>query len=62
MRGPLSSPHHIGLDGSIAVLERLLERALHAARLWPVELPVAVGELLMAGELVERLLAGEPVP
>jgi N-acetylglucosamine kinase-like BadF-type ATPase len=48
-RGPLSSPHHIGLDGSIAVLERLLERALHAARLWPVELPVAVGELLMAG-------------
>src|SRR5204862_723562 len=48
-RGPLSSPHHIGLDGSVAVLERLLERALHAARLWPVELPVAVGELLMAG-------------
>jgi len=48
-RGPLSSPHHIGLDGSVGVLERLLERALHAARLWPVELPVAVGELLMAG-------------
>src|SRR6185437_15713421 len=48
-RGPLSSPHHIGLDGSIGVLERLLERALHVARLWPVELPVAVGELLLAG-------------
>ena len=48
-RGPLSSPHHIGLDGCLGVLERLLERALHAARLWPVELPVAVGELLLAG-------------
>jgi N-acetylglucosamine kinase-like BadF-type ATPase len=48
-RGPLSSPHHIGLDGSIGVLERLLERALHAARLWPVKLPVAIGELLLAG-------------
>ena len=48
-RGPLSSPHHIGLDGCLGVLERLLDDALHAARLWPVELPVAVGELLLAG-------------
>ena len=23
-RGPLSSPHHIGLDGSVGVLQRLL--------------------------------------
>ena len=48
-RGPLSSPHHIGLDGCLGVLERLLGDALHAARLWPVELPVAVGQLLLAG-------------
>jgi len=64
-RGPLSSPHHIGLDGCLAVLERLLERALHAARLWPVELPVAVAQLLLAGvdfpseeQALDRALAG----
>jgi N-acetylglucosamine kinase-like BadF-type ATPase len=48
-RGPLSSPHHIGLDGCLGVLERLLAHALHAASLAPVKLPVAVGELLLAG-------------
>jgi N-acetylglucosamine kinase-like BadF-type ATPase len=64
-RGPLSSPQHIGVAGCVAVLERLLERALHAARLWPVELPVAVGELLLAGvdfpseeRAVDEALAG----
>ena len=48
-RGPLSSPQHIGVEGCLEVLDRLLERALHAARLWPVELPVAVGQFLLAG-------------
>jgi len=64
-RGPLSSPHHIGLDGCLAVLERLLERALHAALLWPVELPVAVAQLLLAGvdfpseeQALDQALAG----
>jgi N-acetylglucosamine kinase-like BadF-type ATPase len=42
--GPLSSPHHVGLDGCIAVVERLLEDAA------PGERPVAaVGHLLLAG-------------
>src|SRR5262249_58218631 len=31
VRGPLSSPHHLGLDGSLTVLEGLLERALTEA-------------------------------
>ena len=26
-RGPLSSPHHLGLDGCVAVLEQLLAEA-----------------------------------
>jgi len=42
--GPQSSPHHVGLDGSIAVLERLLEEAAPGAR--PA---AAVGHLLLAG-------------
>jgi len=42
--GSQSSSHHVGLDGSIAVLERLLEEAAPGAR--PA---AAVGHLLLAG-------------
>ncbi len=43
-RGPLCSPHHVGLDGCLEVLERLLEEAA------PGERPAAaVGHLLLAG-------------
>jgi N-acetylglucosamine kinase-like BadF-type ATPase len=49
VRGPQSSPHRLGLDGSIDVLERLLERALREAGL-DGNRPVAeVAQLLMAG-------------
>ena len=48
-RGPLSSPHHIGLDGCLRVLEDLLAEAMAAAGL-PAEQPVAeVGHVLLAG-------------
>jgi N-acetylglucosamine kinase-like BadF-type ATPase len=40
-RGPLSSPHHLGLDGCVAVLERLLAEA--------GGLTADVGVLLLAG-------------
>ena len=48
VRGPLSSPHHIGVGGCLSVLERLLEDGVHEAG---VEAgPVAdVAVLLMAG-------------
>jgi N-acetylglucosamine kinase-like BadF-type ATPase len=49
VRGPQSSPHRLGLDGSIDVLERLLESALREAGL-DGDRPVAeVAQLLMAG-------------
>jgi N-acetylglucosamine kinase-like BadF-type ATPase len=49
VRGPLSSPHHIGLDGCLAVLEELLAEAVAASGA-SVSTPVAaVGRLLMAG-------------
>lgn len=50
VRGPQSSPHHLGLDGCLAVLERLLEDALSQASLQPANGGVAeVAELLLAG-------------
>jgi N-acetylglucosamine kinase-like BadF-type ATPase len=48
-RGPLSSPHHIGLDGCLRVLDDLLAEALEAAGLEPGRRPVAVGHVLVAG-------------
>jgi N-acetylglucosamine kinase-like BadF-type ATPase len=49
VRGPLSSPHHVGLEGCLAVLEELLAEALAACG-QPAGSPVvAVGRLLMAG-------------
>jgi N-acetylglucosamine kinase-like BadF-type ATPase len=48
-RGPRTSPHHIGLDGCLAVLEELLGEALAAAGL-PSAHPVAeVGHVMLAG-------------
>jgi N-acetylglucosamine kinase-like BadF-type ATPase len=47
-RGPLSSPHHIGLDGCMAVLEDLLGDAMAEAGL--AEQPVAaVAQVMLAG-------------
>ena len=47
-RGPLSSPHHIGLDGCLAVLEELLGNAMAEAGL--AEQPVAaVAQVMLAG-------------
>ena len=48
-RGPLSSPHHVGLNGCLRVLEDLLSEAMAAAGL-PAAQPVAeVGHVLLAG-------------
>ena len=48
-RGPLSSPHHVGLNGCLRVLEDLLAEAMAAAGL-PAGQPVAeVGHVLLAG-------------
>jgi N-acetylglucosamine kinase-like BadF-type ATPase len=48
VRGPLSSPHHIGVDGCLGVLEQLLADATSDGG--PGGRPVAdVAELLMAG-------------
>jgi N-acetylglucosamine kinase-like BadF-type ATPase len=50
VRGPLSSPHHLGIDGCVRVLEDLLAAALHQAGLPNGRGPVAdVGQLLLAG-------------
>ena len=50
VRGPQSSPQHIGVDGCLQVLERLLERALLEIGRPDGRGPVAtVGQLLMAG-------------
>ncbi len=50
VRGPLSSPHHIGVDGSIDVLQRLFDEALGRAGVVRRNGPVAeVGQLCMAG-------------
>ena len=47
VRGGLSSPHHLGLDGCVALLEQLREEALAQAGLDGD--PAAVGQLLLAG-------------
>ncbi len=48
-RGPLSSPHHVGLHGCLRVLEDLLAEATARAGL-PGEHPVAeVGHVMLAG-------------
>jgi N-acetylglucosamine kinase-like BadF-type ATPase len=50
VRGPLSSPHHLGLEGSLGVLGDLLGEALDEAGLPNGDGPVAeVGQLLLAG-------------
>jgi N-acetylglucosamine kinase-like BadF-type ATPase len=50
VRGPQSSPHHIGLEGSLAVLGELWERATAEAALPRTNGPIAVvGRLCMAG-------------
>jgi N-acetylglucosamine kinase-like BadF-type ATPase len=50
VRGPQSSPHHLGLAGSLSVLGDLLARALDAAGLPNGDGPAAeVGQLLLAG-------------
>jgi N-acetylglucosamine kinase-like BadF-type ATPase len=50
VRGPESSPHYLGLDGSLAVLEALLADAVGQAAVSDGAGPVAaVAQLLMAG-------------
>jgi N-acetylglucosamine kinase-like BadF-type ATPase len=50
VRGPQSSPQHLGVEGCLRVLEDLLEQALREARLPNGRKPVAaVGQLLLAG-------------
>jgi N-acetylglucosamine kinase-like BadF-type ATPase len=50
VRGPLSSPHHLGLDGSLDVLRALVERAAEGAGVATSNGPIAeVAQLLMAG-------------
>ena len=50
VRGPQSSPHHLGLDGCLDVLDGLLEQALAEAKIPNGNAPAAdVGALLLAG-------------
>ena len=50
VRGPLSSPHHVGVEGCTEVIERLLADALRNSGLEDGSRPVAeVGAFLMAG-------------
>jgi N-acetylglucosamine kinase-like BadF-type ATPase len=50
VRGPQSSPHHLGLDGCVSVLDALLDDALRDAGLTKGNGAVAdVAELLIAG-------------
>jgi N-acetylglucosamine kinase-like BadF-type ATPase len=50
IRGPLSSPHHLGVDGCLAVLERLVVEAAAEAGIHRLNGPVAeVATLLLAG-------------
>jgi N-acetylglucosamine kinase-like BadF-type ATPase len=50
VRGPQSSPHHLGLDGCLDVLSSLLDEATAEARVRRVNGAVAdVAELLLAG-------------
>jgi N-acetylglucosamine kinase-like BadF-type ATPase len=47
-RGPMASPHHIGLDGCLRVLGDLLDEARDSAGL-PADAEIAVGHVLVAG-------------
>ena len=50
VRGSLSSPHHLGVDGCLSVLTRLLDEACSQAGLERTDGPVAeIAELLLAG-------------
>ena len=50
VRGPLSSPQHLGVDGCIAVLDRLLADAINDVRLGSHGGKIAdVASLLLAG-------------
>ncbi len=50
VRGPQSSPHHLGVDGCLAVLDELLAKAITEAGLPNGDGPVAeVGKLFLAG-------------
>src|SRR5262245_24113823 len=49
-RGPLSSPHYLGVEGSLEVLQELLDRAAGTAALLTNDGPVSeLGQLLIAG-------------
>ena len=50
VRGPLSSPYHLGVDGCVAALERLLDEACEQAGLVRGVDPIAeVAQVLLAG-------------
>jgi N-acetylglucosamine kinase-like BadF-type ATPase len=50
VRGPQSSPHHLGVDGCLQVLDQLLAGAVAQAGLPNGDGPIAeIGELLLAG-------------
>jgi len=50
VRGPLSSPHHLGVDGSLEVLQGLFDEAVAEAGLTRANGPLAAaGQLCMAG-------------
>jgi len=59
VRGPRSQAHYLGVEGCVAVLENLLERAVVSAGLGPLERPfAAAAEILLAGaDLPEELTA-----
>jgi len=48
VRGPMSSPHHLGLDESVALLQRLLDEALAAAG-GNGSAPLATAHVFLAG-------------
>jgi N-acetylglucosamine kinase-like BadF-type ATPase len=48
-RGPMSSPQHLGLDGSLGVLDGLLAEAVEQARIARNGAVAEVAKLLMAG-------------
>lgn len=49
VRGPLSSPHHLGVSGSLDALEQLLEEAMQEAGISVRSTPADVGVFLLAG-------------
>ena len=49
VRGPLSSPHHLGLDGALDVLQRLLDQASRDAGRARDGTVATIAQLLMAG-------------